>query len=193
MGAVTLFWHDYETTCADPRRDRPAQFAGQRTTVELEPIGDPVSFHCRPAPDVLPHPEAVLLTGITPQQCARDGLIEAEFAARVHEELAAPGTCGVGYNSIRFDDEVTRHLLYRNFYDPYAREWEHGNSRWDLIDLARLAYALRPEGITWPQREDGTASFRLEDLASANHLQQARAHDAVSVPVSLTAKKASQK
>lgn len=180
MGAVTLFWHDYETTGADPRRDRPAQFAGQRTTVELEPIGDPVSFHCRPAPDVLPHPEAVLLTGITPQQCARDGLIEAEFAARVHEELAAPGTCGVGYNSIRFDDEVTRHLLYRNFYDPYAREWEHGNSRWDLIDLARLAYALRPEGITWPQREDGTASFRLEDLASANHLQQARAHDAVS-------------
>ena len=180
MGAVTLFWHDYETTGADPRRDRPAQFAGQRTTVELEPIGDPVSFHCRPAPDVLPHPEAVLLTGITPQQCARDGLIEAEFAARVHEELAAPGTCGVGYNSIRFDDEVTRHLLYRNFYDPYAREWEHGNSRWDLIDLARLAYALRPEGIVWPRREDGTPSFRLEDLARANHLQQARAHDAVS-------------
>jgi len=180
MGAVTLFWHDYETTGADPRRDRPAQFAGQRTTVELEPIGDPVSFHCRPAPDVLPHPEAVLLTGITPQQCAREGLIEAEFAARVHEELAAPGTCGVGYNSIRFDDEVTRHLLYRNFYDPYAREWEHGNSRWDLIDLARLAYALRPEGIVWPRREDGTPSFRLEDLARANHLQQARAHDAVS-------------
>ena len=97
-------------------------------------------------------------------------MIEAEFAARVHEQLAEPGTCGVGYNSLRFDDEFTRHLLYRNFYDPYAREWENGNSRWDLIDLARMCYALRPHGIEWPRREDGTPSFQLEDLARANHI-----------------------
>jgi exodeoxyribonuclease-1 len=180
MTHATFFWHDYETTGADTRRDRPTQFAGQRTTLELEPVGDPVSLFCRPAADVLPHPIAVLLTGITPQQCQREGIIEAEFAARVHDELAAPGTCGVGYNSIRFDDEITRNLLYRNFYDPYAREWENGNSRWDLIDLARLAHALRPEGIQWPRRDDGTPSFRLEHLAAANHLDQARAHDAAS-------------
>lgn len=180
MTHATFFWHDYETTGADTRRDRPTQFAGQRTTLELEPVGDPISLFCKPVADVLPHPIAVLLTGITPQQCEREGVIEAEFAARVHEELAAPGTCGVGYNSIRFDDEISRNLLYRNFYDPYAREWDNGNSRWDLIDLARLAHALRPEGIVWPHREDGTPSFRLEDLAQANHLDQARAHDAVS-------------
>jgi len=179
MATATFFWHDYETTGADPRRDRPAQFAGQRTTLELEPIGEPVVCFCQPAPDVLPQPAAALLTGITPQQCRREGLREAEFAGVVHDELAAPGTCGVGYNSIRFDDEITRHLLYRNFFDPYAREWENGNSRWDLIDLARLAYALRPQGIEWPRREDGTPSFRLEDLARANWLDQARAHDAL--------------
>ena len=98
----------------------------------------------------------------------------------MHEELAAPGTCGVGYNSLRFDDEFTRHLLYRNFHDPYEREWRDGNSRWDLIDLARMCYALRPQGIEWPLREDGTPSFRLEDLASANRLEQNRAHDALS-------------
>ncbi len=111
---------------------------------------------------------------------AAEGVIEAEFAARVHEPLAEPGTCGVGYNSLRFDDEFTRHLLYRNFYDPYAREWENGNSRWDLIDLARMCYALRPHGIEWPRREDDTPSFRLEDLARANHVVQRRAHDALS-------------
>jgi exodeoxyribonuclease-1 len=86
----------------------------------------------------------------------------------------------VGYNSLRFDDEVTRQLLYRNFYEPYGREWENGNSRWDLIDLARMCEALRPEGIAWPTREDGTPSFRLEQLAAANQLQQERAHDALS-------------
>ncbi|MBD8873802.1 exodeoxyribonuclease I [Rhodanobacter sp. DHB23] len=176
----TFLWHDYETFGADTRRDRPVQFAGIRTNLELEIVGEPVMFFCQPPRDSLPQPEACLITGITPQQAGREGVNEAEFAARVHEQLAAPGTCGVGYNSLRFDDEVTRQLLYRNFYEPYGREWENGNSRWDLIDLARMCEALRPEGIAWPVREDGTPSFRLEQLAAANHLQQERAHDALS-------------
>lgn len=176
----TFLWHDYETTGADPRRDRPAQFAALRTTLELEPIGEPLSFFCRPAPDVLPHPQACLITGITPQRMLREGVAEAEFAALVQEQMAEAGTCSVGYNSLRFDDEFTRNLLYRNFHDPYEREWKDGNSRWDLIDLARMCYALRPDGIEWPRREDGTPSFRLEDLAAANRIAQARAHDAVS-------------
>ncbi|MEI7037349.1 exodeoxyribonuclease I [Fulvimonas yonginensis] len=176
----TFLWHDYETFGADPRRDRPAQFAGIRTTAELEIVGEPVMFFARPPRDMAPDPDACLITGITPQQAEREGVSEAGFAARVHEQLAQPGTCGVGYNSLRFDDEFTRQLLYRNFYDPYAREWENGNSRWDLIDLVRMCQALRPEGIVWPVREDGTPSFRLEHLAAANHLQQDRAHDALS-------------
>ena len=179
-GVNSFLWHDYETTGADSRRDRPSQFAAIRTTMDFEPIGEPVDIFCRPASDCLPHPDAVLITGITPQQMQRDGLIESEFAARVNDEFSHPGTCGVGYNSLRFDDEFTRHLLYRNFHDPYQREWKDGNSRWDLIDLARMCYALRPEGIEWPLREDGSASFRLEHLALANHLDQERAHDALS-------------
>lgn len=180
MTPTTFLWHDYETSGADPRRDRPCQFAALRTNEALELIGEPIELFCAPAPDVLPHPQAALITGITPQQLQRDGLREAEFAALVHEAMAAPGTCTVGYNSLRFDDEFTRNLLYRNFYEPYAREWENGNSRWDLIDLVRMTYALRPQGIEWPRRDDGTPSFRLEDLARANRLQQERAHDALS-------------
>lgn len=176
----TLFWHDYETFGADPRRDRPVQFAGIRTTLDLEIVGTPVMVFAQPPRDCLPHPEACLITGITPQQAEREGVVEADFAAQVHEALAPPGTCGVGYNSLRFDDEVTRQLLYRNFFDPYAREWDHGNSRWDLIDLVRMCEALRPEGIAWPLRDDGSPSFKLEHLARANHLQQEHAHDALS-------------
>jgi exodeoxyribonuclease-1 len=127
-----------------------------------------------------PHPDACMITGIAPQHAEREGLMEAEFAARVHEQLAAPGTCGVGYNSLRFDDEFTRQMLYRNFHEPYGREWENGNSRWDLIDLVRMCEALRPEGIAWPVRDDGSPSFKLEHLATANQLKQERAHDALS-------------
>jgi exodeoxyribonuclease I len=176
----TFYWHDYETFGADPVRDRPSQFAGVRTDAELNEIGDPLLIYCRPAADYLPHPEACLITGITPQTARSRGLDEHEFIARIVAELAQPGTCGVGYNSIRFDDEVTRHTLYRNFHDPYEREWRNGNSRWDLIDVMRMARALRPEGLSWPDYEDGRPSFRLEHLTRANGISHGAAHDALS-------------
>ena len=177
--APTFLWHDYETSGADPRRDRPLQFAAWRTGPDLEPVAEPVVLWCAPPRDRLPAPEAGLVTGLVPQDLMARGTNEAAFAAAVHGLLAEPGTCAAGWNSIRFDDEFSRNLLYRNFFDPYAREWEHGNSRWDLIDLARLCYALRPAGIEWPLRDDGAPSFRLEDLARANRLLDHRAHDAL--------------
>jgi exodeoxyribonuclease-1 len=180
MAAPTFFWHDYETFGRLPRRDRPAQFAGLRTDAELDEIGQSVTWYCRPAPDYLPDPESVLLTGITPQQALERGLPEHEFAARIEAELGREGTIGVGYNSLRFDDEVTRFLFWRNLIDPYAREWAHGCGRWDLLDVVRCAWALRPAGLEWPTGEDGRPSFRLEKLTAANGLSHAWAHDALS-------------
>jgi exodeoxyribonuclease-1 len=176
----SFFWYDLETFGRDPRRTRIAQFAAVRTDLALEPVGEPISLFCKPADDLLPSPEATLITGITPQQAMRDGLPEAEFFARLHEELSQPGTCAVGYNSLRFDDEFIRFGLYRNFYDAYEREWRNGNSRWDLLDVMRLMRALRPEGMEWPLREDGLPSFKLEHLAEANGTRSGTAHEALS-------------
>ena len=180
MPQLTFFWHDYETFGVDPRLDRPCQFAGVRTDEDLHVIDEPLALYCKPAPDRLPSPEACLITGITPQLANERGLIEAEFVHRIHQELAAANTCGVGYNSLRFDDEVTRHLLYRNFHDPYAREWQNNCSRWDIIDLARMCYALRPQGTNWPTDDTGKPSFKLENLTAANNIEHADAHDATS-------------
>lgn len=176
---ASFLWHDYETFGADPMSDRPAQFAAQRTDANLDPVGDPVTWYCAPADDVLPHPEACLITGITPQDAHRKGLVETEFARRILDEMTPSGTCCAGYNSIRFDDVVTRNLLYRNLRDPYEREYRNGNSRWDLIDLARMCYALRPDGVEWPLHEPGKPSFRLQDLSAANGIHHAGAHDAL--------------
>ncbi len=175
----SIFWYDFETTGISPRCDRPVQVAGIRTNEALEEIGEPLNIYCRLSDDILPHPAACLVTGITPATLAEKGLCEAEFVARLHHELAVPGTCGAGYNSLRFDDEVLRYSLYRNFFDPYAREWQGGNSRWDLIDLVRTAYALRPEGIVWPE-EEGRVTLKLERLSAANGLEHESAHDALS-------------
>lgn len=178
--AHTFFWHDYETFGAQPRYDRPAQFAGIRTDAELNEIGEPVMWYCQPANDYLPDPQSCLITGITPQRALEEGVTEAEFSARIEAELAQAGTVGVGYNTIRFDDEITRFMFWRNLTDPYAREWQNGCGRWDLLDVVRMVYALRPEGIAWPTKEDGSVSFRLEDLARANGLLHEQAHDALS-------------
>ena len=143
----TFYWHDYETFGVDPRADRPAQFAGLRTDLQLNPVEEPLELHCRLSPDYLPHPEACLLTGIGPARVAQLGLCERDFITAIHAQLARPETCTVGYNSLRFDDELTRCTLFRNLLDPYAREWQHGNSRWDLLDVLRLARAFRPGGL----------------------------------------------
>ncbi|MGB0721000.1 MAG: exodeoxyribonuclease I [Gammaproteobacteria bacterium] len=175
----TILWHDYETTGVDPARDRPLQFAALRTDEALQPVDEPIMWYCQPPRDRLPSPDAALVTGITPQFAEAKGESEARFMALIHEEFSRPGTCGAGYNSLRFDDQVTRHGLYRNLYDPYAREWRNGNSRWDVIDLMRACHALRPDGIEWPEREGGLPSFRLEDLTTANAIAHGNAHDAL--------------
>ena len=175
----SIYWHDYETFGSDPRQDRACQFAGIRTDEDLNIIDDPLVIYCQPSLDVIPDPEACLVTGISPQTALDKGVSEAQFAAQISAEFSEPQTCVAGYNSLRFDDEVTRHLLYRCFYDPYEREWKNGNSRWDIIDLLRMCYALRPEGINWPKKEDGSPSFRLEDFTRENSIEHEGAHDAL--------------
>ncbi|RDH84623.1 MAG: exodeoxyribonuclease I [endosymbiont of Galathealinum brachiosum] len=180
MHSPSLYWYDYETFGTDPRTDRIAQFAGIRTDMDFNIIEEPVDIYCRASNDILPNPEACLITGITPQKTFENGLIEAEFISLIEKEFATPNTCVVGFNSIRFDDEFTRYSLYRNFFDPYAREWQNGCSRWDIIDLVRMTRALRPEGIEWPVDENGIASNRLELITKANGISHEAAHDALS-------------
>ena len=180
MSAHTFLWHDYETFGIDPRRDRPAQFAAIRTDADLNPLGEPLMWYCQPGNDYVPDPASCLITGITPQLAFERGVSEREFAARTEAEMARPGTISVGYNTIRFDDEFTRFLFWRNLIEPYAREWQNQCGRWDLLDVVRMAFALRPEGIEWPKNADGTHSFKLEHLARANGLAHEAAHDALS-------------
>ena len=176
----SIYWYDFETTGIDAASDRAIQFAGVRTNLDLEVISEPTNLFSLPSNDIVPNPEAILVTGIDFDYLQKEGLSEVDFCKEIYREFCVAGSCVAGYNSIRFDDEFTRNLFYRNFYDPYAREWQHGNSRWDVIDFFRMAHALRPDGFEWPKDESGQVSFRLEKLTEANGIGHASAHDAVS-------------
>lgn len=175
----SFFWYDYETFGLDKGGAGIAQFAGQRTDENLEPVGKPIMVYRKPPRDSWPSPVSCLITGITPQHCEQQGLSDRDFADAVLAELGAPGTCGAGFNSLEFDDEFTRRLLFRNFHDPYEREWAHGNSRWDVFPALRFCYALMPDGITWPMDEKGRVSLKLERLTAANGIAHEGAHDAL--------------
>lgn len=180
MNRKTFFFYDLETSGLKAREDRIMQFAGQRTTLELEPIGEPVNILVKMTDDALPSPGAIAVTKITPQDTLRDGMSEAEFCRLVSDEVFVPGTIAVGYNTVRFDDEFMRAILWRNFYDAYEWEWRDERSRWDILDAVRLTRALRPEGIEWPFTEDGRATNRLELITKLNGVSHEHAHDALS-------------
>ena len=180
MQQKTFFFYDLETSGLKAREDRIMQFAGQRTTLELEPIGEPVNVLVKMTDDALPSPMAINVTKITPQQTLMDGISEAEFCKYVTNEVFVPETIAVGYNTVRFDDEFMRATLWRNFYDAYEWEWKDGRSRWDMLDVVRLTRALRPEGIIWPFREDGAPTNRLELITKLNGVKHEHAHDALS-------------
>lgn len=176
----SFFWYDLETSGFNPREARIMQFAGQRTNLQLEPIGEPVDILIKLTPDVVPDVDALMVTGISPQKTLDEGVCEAEFLQLFHTQVATPGTIFAGYNSVRFDDEFIRYLNYRNFYDAYEWQWQDGRSRWDLLDVMRMTRALRPEGIEWPFASNGKASNKLEFLTKLNKLDHENAHDALS-------------
>ncbi|MCA9332796.1 exodeoxyribonuclease I [Candidatus Saccharibacteria bacterium] len=176
----TFYFYDLETSGFNPREARIMQFAGQRTDIAMRPIGDPDNFLIRLSEDVIPSPEAIFVTGITPQKTISEGITEAEFLHIFHRNITIPGTIFVGYNSVRFDDEFMRFLHYRNFYDPYEWEWQDNRSRWDILDVVRMTRALRPDGITWPFDTNGKPSNRLELLTEVNKIKHQAAHDAAS-------------
>lgn len=176
----TFFFYDLETSGLNPREARVMQFAGIRTDFELNQVGEPYNILVKLNDDVLPSPEALMVTGITPQQTISDGISEAEFAKILANEVFTPDTIAVGFNNIRFDDEFIRHLFWRNFYDPYEWSWKDGRSRWDLLDVVRMTRALRPDGIDWPLDEKGVATNRLELITKENGIDHAKAHDALS-------------
>jgi exodeoxyribonuclease-1 len=113
--STTLYWHDYETFGQNPRWTGIAQFAGIRTDEDLNEVGEPLMVYSQPPQDTWPDPVACLITGITPQHCSQHGLSDQQFAKVLLRELGRPGTCGVGFNNIRFDDEFTQTAVVPQF------------------------------------------------------------------------------
>ncbi|XBC39206.1 MAG: exodeoxyribonuclease I [Buchnera aphidicola (Nurudea shiraii)] len=177
----TFLFYDYETFGIDTVLDKPAQFACIRTDINFNIVDIPLEFFCYPPVDYLPNPESILITGISPNYTRKYGTNEFEFSSKIYEQFSKPNTCIVGYNNIHFDDEITRNIFYRNFIDPYEWSWKNNNSRWDMLDVLRACYVLRPNGINWPFKKNlKVPSFKLSNISKFNNIDHSHAHSAIS-------------
>ena len=176
---ISFYWYDLETTGTNARWDRIVQFAGMRTDADLKPIEQPHTTYIKLPPQVLPSPDAALITGITPQLLQDQGTDEFSAICAIHDHLIQPNTCTVGYNNLSFDDEFIRFALFRNLLPPYKREFDKGNSRFDLFNVVRATAALQPHLLEWPRDAEGVVSSKLANVAHANGIDSSAAHDAL--------------
>lgn len=177
---TNFIFYDYETFGTNTALDKPAQFSSITTDDNFNIIGKVKVLYCYPPIDYLPNPESILITGITPQYTQLKGLNESMFSKKINDIFIFGSACILGYNNINFDDEITRNIFYRNFIDPYSWSWIKNNSRWDILNVLRAYYALRPDTIKWPVNKEGFPSFKLQDITLENKIEHSKSHDATS-------------
>lgn len=177
----SFLFGDSESTGLNLDFDQILQYAAVRTDENLNIDQNSVmNLLCRPRLDVVPHPQAYLTHHIDIDLLLKNGVSEFEFARRIRNYmLSTPQTVLSGYNTIAYDDEMVRRLFLRQLRDPYEHEYKNGNHRFDVFKLVQLIYAIRPEILAWPTKDDGSVSMKLDRLTVSNGINHEGAHDAL--------------
>lgn len=177
---MSFVFFDTETTGLKRGFDQILHFAAVRTDVNLKEIAR-FETRSRLLPHVLPHPSALRTNGL-PVERLTDASLLSHYAmvGEIQRTLLSwSPAIFVGFNSIRFDEEMLRHALFQCLYPAYLTS-NHRNCRADALSLIMAADAVSPAQLVVPLGDEGRRTFRLQPLAAANGVVHARAHDALS-------------
>lgn len=177
---MSFVFFDTETTGLKRGFDQILHFAAVRTDENLKEIGR-FETRSRLLPHVLPHPSALRINGLPIERLTDTSLpSHYQMVGEIRRTLLAwSPAIFVGFNSIRFDEEMLRHALFQCLYPAYLTS-NHRNCRADALSLVMAADAMSPAQLVVPLGEEGRRTFRLQALAAANSVMHARAHDALS-------------
>lgn len=179
MGGFVIY--DVETTGLRKRFDQILQFAAIRTDEDLN-IVEEVELRGRLLPNIVPAPKALHITGARLEDITNPSRpSHFELTCQIHDVLTrwSPAMF-LGFNSIKFDEEFLRQAFYLCLKQPIYVTNLLGNTRGDVLKLARAAAVLHPDVLSAPIGEEGRRIFRLEELAKANNIDPGQGHDAMS-------------
>ncbi|MDO8979055.1 MAG: exonuclease domain-containing protein [Afipia sp.] len=176
---MSFVFFDTETTGLKHGFDQIVHFAAIRTDANLNEI-DRFQARSRLLPHVVPHPAALCTNGLPIGRLLDEGLPSHYDMVRTIQRrlLSWPRSIFVGYNSIRFDEEMLRHALFQTLHPAYLTS-NNGNCRADALGLVMAAATLSPACLSVPRGPEGRPIYRLEGLAAANGIAHGRAHDAM--------------
>ena len=176
-------FYDVETTGISRCFDQILQIACIRTDGDfniVDPECDILNLRCRRLPWITPSPGAMLVTGVTHDQLERAPLSHYEMMCAVNAayENWSPATF-IGYNSLRFDEELLRHGLFSSLYPAYLTS-QRGCGRADVYRMLQVVTALAPGVIALPEI-NGRPSMKLGNVLRANGIvfSEDEAHDAL--------------
>lgn len=172
--------YDTETTGLRKGFDQIVSFAAVHTDHDLNEL-ETFEIRSKLQPHVVPAPKALLTNGFSIADLTDPTLpSHYEMMGGIARKLSdwSPATF-IGYNSIRFDEEMLRHGFIQSLLDPYITSRSR-SGRADAFSLALAAYATPPRCLIAPTGLEGRPSFKLADIAVANNLAHANAHHALS-------------
>lgn len=177
---MNFAFFDLETTGTSPAFDHPLQFAAILTDAEFREI-ERVNLRCRLAPHVIPSPKALAVTGVRPHQLLDPELPSPfEFAQQLSALVSRwSPAIWMGFNSIRFDEEMLRQMFYQNLQTEIFATQFNGNTRFDIMTAVFAAFHRQPDLFKWPVDETGKVRFKLDQLAPLNGFEGHNAHDAL--------------
>jgi exodeoxyribonuclease-1 len=177
---VSFVIFDTETTGLNHGFDQIIHFGAVRTDTNLNEV-ERFEIRCRLLPHVVPHPDALCSNGLPISRLIDEGLpSHYDMVRSIRNKLLSwSPSIFVGFNSIRFDEEMLRHALFQTLHPAYLTS-NHGNCRADVLGLVMAAATLSPTCLVVPRGPEGRPVYRLEGLAAANAITHASAHDAMS-------------
>lgn len=177
---MSFVFYDTETTGLSTRFDQIVHFAAIKTDYELKEV-DRFEVRSRLRAHVLPHPEALCISGIGIRQLLDPTLpSHYEMACEIQTKLVSwSPSIFAGYNSIRFDEEILRQAFFQTLHPMYLTSL-HGNGRADVMGLVLSAATSAPHCLVVPRTTSDRPSFKLADIARANGVTHSKVHHAMS-------------
>ena len=176
---MNYVFYDFETTGLDTKFSQPIQIAAIAVDEDFNQIDDPINVRCRLKDGVIPNPSALLVHKV-PIDILKNEQSFYSMMDFIYNKFSSWGPAiFIGYNSIRFDEEVLRSSFFQSLYDPYLTN-TNNNTRTDLFKIILGLSSLDENILNIPMNEKNKPSYKLENIAKNNNIEHLSAHDALS-------------